>query len=62
MLHTEVRERDNPFVQFVHHYNISISDIGASNRLVTRNMTDRVICKCEELSSEEVYIQEGRKG
>jgi hypothetical protein len=57
MLHTtEARERDNPFVQFVHHhYNISISDIGVPNRLVTRTI-NRVICKCEELSSEEVYI------
>jgi len=65
MLHTttQVRGRDNPFVQFVHHhYNISISDIGAPNRVVPRAMTDRVICKREELSSEEVYIQDGRKG
>lgn len=55
MLHTtEVRKRDNPFIQFVHHYNISISDIGAPNRLVTRTMTNRVICKSEEFSSERV--------
>jgi hypothetical protein len=64
MLHTtEVRERDNPLVQFVHHqYNISISDIGAPNRLVTRTMTNPVICKWEGLSSEEVYVQERRWG
>ena len=60
MLHTtEVRERDNPFVQFVHHhYNISIRDIGAPNRIMTRTTTNRVISKWKELSSEEVYIQE----
>jgi hypothetical protein len=55
MLHTtEVRERDNPFVQFVHHqYNISVSDIGAPDRRVTR--TNRVICK-EKSSAPRRYI------
>lgn len=60
MLHTtEVRERDNPFVQFVHHhYNISISDIGIESARDTDH-GNRVICK-EELSSEEVYIQDDK--
>lgn len=42
MLHTtEVRELDNPFVQFfLSSLHITISDIGVPNRLVTRQSCD----------------------